>query len=262
MKEQLEIVMERLAKLEAETKAFRASMRKWLDSLQHDTCPEHNIELPVDYEGSMAESWRTKGRVVRYIACPRCAKVFEASAMESRLLRCGIPQKVLHATFENFETKREHAREVALAKFKTQLKIKRGFIIALGHPGTGKSHLAAATLKAGGGGVFITEADLIGELRQTYASNEGQDAMVEKYRKASVLVIDELSTEVKGVDIPNLLYRILAHRYDNNRLTIITSNEELATCLSIFGPKLTDRVRESYVVANFTWESHRSASKL
>lgn len=223
-------------------------------------CIEHeDVQLPVDFERTNGQSWKQQRLVMVYGECPKCQEEKRASDIVSRWLSIGIPHKVAHATFENFYSGGDVAKEKALKKFKAQ-SIKGGFIIAVGKVGTGKSHLAAATIKQVGGGIFVTQHDMIGELRATYSNEGTQDELVEKYRKAKVFVLDELTPEVKGVDISPFLYRVLAQRYDEDKLTVLTSNEEVETCLAILGPKLRDRIRTNYTLANFTWESHRKPS--
>lgn len=237
---------------------FANGVREDIAKLVPIPCEDHpHSTLLVNEDLSIEKSWIYRKFTVVYFGCPDCAIEKHAIEQRAKWIDCGIPHKVLHATFENFDVSGDMEKERALDKFTTQLKRNKGFIIAVGKWGTGKSHLAAALIKAAGGGIFITEHDLIGELRQTYVDNSGQDSLVNKYRTAKVLVLDEVTPDVKGVDIAPLLYRVLGYRHDNDLLTCITSNEEVEVVMSILGPKIRDRIRESYKIANFTWESHR-----
>lgn len=260
--------MPKFEELSKRSTEFGNWIREKIKTSEREHCIEHECEiLEFDEDKTYSASWRAGGDsqkefIPQFKDCHLCAIEKKKANEGRRWVKCGIPSKVLHATFENFiatddDLEMAVARRKVIAKFDKQIKLNKGFIIAIGLYGTGKSHLSAATIKRIGGGMFITLADMIGELRQTYSDNSGQDELVEKYRTAKVLVLDELATEVKGVDIGPLLYRILGHRYDKDLLTILTSNEPLEVCLEILGGKLRDRLRDSYTVANFTWKSQR-----
>lgn len=223
------------------------------------TCPDHeDTELEVDWDKTFGRS-HLEGRLVPcFKQCQKCRDEMKGSLVNERWLKMGVPQKNAHATFKNYDVTISPAEQKkAIIKFQMQLAKNCGFIIALGKVGTGKSHLAAAALKEGGGGVFITQADMIGQLRQTYSDNTGQEELVDRLCDAKILVLDELSAEVKGTDVSPFLYRVLARRYDEGKLTVLTSNEDLDTVKLILGDRIKDRMSASYVVVNFTWASYR-----
>lgn len=249
-----------LESLTIRAKKFSDDWRTWwCQNYEVVICEEHNEPLLVNEDESIRQSWLKQKNSVVWLSCPKCEQEKNRAALTVRWISAGIPQKVLHATFDNFLHGDEELKQFkAKLKFMEQSSIGKGFVLAVGNYGTGKSHLAAATIKYANSGIFVTMHDLIGELRQTYSDNTGQNTMVDKYRTAKVLVLDEVSDEIKGVDIPNLLYRILGYRHDHDLLTIITSNNKLAEVMAILGPKLMDRISTNYVVANFTWQSHRT----
>lgn len=254
--EAMPIIASMAARVEKQVKQIDG----WLSKHVIDMCDEHEeTPLPINRDRTLMSSFRAGSLVVEYDTCPKCKARAEQFVVNKRWRDMGIPAKVVHATFHNFETKGFDIRERAKMLTIKQAERKRGFLILRGKFGTGKSHMAAAVLKAEGRGIFVTEADLVLELRTCYETNKGQDAMIDKYREAKVLVIDELTTEIKGVDIPALLYRILAHRYDEGLLSVITSNETLEVIMDILGPRLVDRIKEDYKVATFDWESHRKS---
>lgn len=252
--------------LEEQTKRsqeFFAEIRAEVAKMAPEFCLDHEEEpLEVDWEKTFGHSWRAQKLDVYYKPkCHICVKEDAEAFVNARWLKMGIPKKVVHATLDNFILEDNDAtpakdRKRALEKVKRQVRHKSGFILMVGKVGTGKSHLGAAAIKAIGGGEFITQYDLVGALRQSYEKG-GQEELVEKYRTAKCFVLDEISTEVKGSDIAPLLYRILSYRYDQGLLTVLTSNETLETIRDVLGIRLADRIRESFVLANFTWESAR-----
>lgn len=221
-----------------------------------ERCEDHpDTELPVNKDKTFSEAWFSGKFTIVYDQCPDCLRERERILVNERLRRIGIPDKVLHATFANFKLENE-AQEIALEKAKRQAKRNRGFLIMRGTPGTGKSHLAAAILKEKGG-IFETLQDLIGKLRNTY-ENGGQEELVSRYRECPCFVLDELDKNVKGTDVQNVLLRILAHRYDKDMLTIITSNDLLSEIEDTLGPRLKDRMKADYKIATMEWDSHRA----
>lgn len=248
-----------LEAMAAKTKIFIDDIKEQLSQVDPEQCPDHeDVTLEIDMEKTIGFSWKNQALSVRYKVCPKCDDAMNAAFVNEKLTKLGIPDKVKHATLENFKWTTESQKK-ALIKVTRQSTLG-GFILLRGTPGTGKSHLAAAVLKSATG-LFVTEADLIAELRQTYSDNSGQDEMVEKYRHAKILVLDELTVDVVGKDIPALLYRILADRYDKGKLTVITSNEKLDDMLAILGARLADRIRENNVCVTCEWESFRKPTK-
>lgn len=255
--------MEKLNSMAERSKEFSSKMRAHCDALKPVFCVDHpKFRLQIDYDLSFSNSFRDEEFNISYKECQDCWNARNVHLVNERIMRMGIPEKLRGATFDNFDLE-DPDPEIRLKKVKALNKVKKqfekgfGFLILRGTPGTGKSHLATSCLKGSGSGLFITQGDLIGELRDTYSKNSSQEAMVSKYRSATVLVLDELSIDVKGVDIQPLLYRILAHRYNNSLLSILTSNEPMAVILEILGHRLADRIRESYEVATMDWETKR-----
>lgn len=245
-----------MQKLAEKTKKFGDRLRKKLQELPPVHCERHKgVVRKVDADGSFSESWKANELVPVYMECEECKEERDALLVNERWIKMGIPVKVSGATFDSYIVGSEGQLK-ALNKARDQIA-KGGFMIFRGAPGTGKSHLAAACIKQVGSGIFITLADLVGQLRGTYEGVENIDHLVARYRSCACLVIDELDEQVKGVDIQPFLYRILAHRYDRNLPNVITSNETLNTILDIIGPRLTDRVRANYTVATMEWESYR-----
>lgn len=250
-------MVERFKALAEEAEVFFKNLKEQIAMQDPVFCEDHeDVELPLDELRTNFQSWQAKTLNIVYGKCPKCDAVFSGSLVNEKWRKMGIPDKLLDCTFENFD---QETPMQSKAFYKAELQTKQGcgFLILRGKVGTGKSHLAAGIMKRVGDGIFVTEADLVAELRETYATNSGQEKMVAKYRKPKVLVLDELTLEVKGVDIPQLLYRILGSRYNDNLLTVITSNEPLETIMSILGPRLTDRVKENHRVATLEGESYR-----
>lgn len=236
---------------------FAKDIKTQADKVAHRPCPIHESEfMEIDLDATMVASRMTRGKFIpKWKPCHLCRHQNLVNERHGQWIRMGVPNKVAHATFDNFNAETPEQIEV-LEKAKDRFLRSSGFLLLLGTHGTGKSHLAAAVLKRVGNGRFITHEELVGELRRTYEDG-GREKMMEKYQKAPCLVLDEIIPKMKGDDIEPMLYRILAYRYDRDLITVLTSNEGLASLLEILGKKLEDRMAQNYTVAFFKWNSYR-----
>ena len=104
-------------------------------------------------------------------------------------------------------------------------------VILTGTIGSGKTHLAVGILKSfitmGLTGYFTSHEALFGELRESYSNPELEEwKILRRVAECDVLVLDDLGTQpVTGTGaLEERLVTILTGRYDNNRVTIITTN--------------------------------------
>lgn len=270
-----EVVAEVVAafeKAKAHVAKFAEEIRPAFDAAEPGLCLVHGTRQKPDWETTLRDSWAAKELVrlvINYEPCPECEAVTARLKAHARWERRGVPHKLLYATFENFDA-RDDDYNIAKAKATAWRSVFKqygngcGFVILYGSVGTGKSHLAVAALKAMGDGLFITHADLVAGLRATYSSQEpdAQRRFFARYQSAPALVLDEIGVRSAGRDEEDLLYRVLAHRYDRDLFTVLTSNDELETIKSILGFRLVDRIAENSVRIACDWPSHRRVDKL
>lgn len=242
--------------LAAKRRDFEHDIANDLGGIEPEECPVHAGEFRrPDLEETIKASWQPNKLVVRFGICPLCKSELLVNERHKRWITRGVPVKVAHATLNNYEADND-GKKRAVEAARHQSKKKRGFFLACGNPGNGKSHLAVGVLKEIGDGLFITHGELVDELRSTYEVG-GKERMVAKYQTTPCLVLDEVIPDLKGSDVEPLQYRILAYRFDRDLITCLTTNEDVSSLLKILGPKLEDRMAQNYSIANFTWESYR-----
>ena len=81
---------------------------------------------------------------------------------------------------------------------------------------------------------------------------------MEDYRKADLLVLDDVCVQF-GTDTEKLLlYDIIDYRYEYNRPTLVTTNGTLNVLKSLIGERCFERLLDNGgKILNFEWSSYR-----
>lgn len=191
-----------------------------------------------------------------YARCPKCVE----DSKRERLRNCGVPEILLHATFENFRPD-DDAEAEHVSTVKSFCNGRRGFLVMTGGVGTGKSHLATAALRTIGKGWLVKQSSLLYALRDTYRDKSAFDP-IDRAQSARLLVLDDVGLSAGGRDELPLLHEILDYRHCERRPTIITSNFEWDAITSVFGERMADRFIESTCrILKFTGPSHRREAR-
>lgn len=143
------------------------------------------------------------------------------------------------------------------------LKERRNLIL-IGNSGTGKTHCAIAI------GVqaclneykvlFRTAATLINELYEAKKQNR-LSFLIKKLKQADLLIIDELGYISFDLEGAELLFQLLAARYEIQS-TLVTSNLMFSEWVKVFHDKtltaaLLDRITHRALILNMTGNSYR-----
>jgi DNA replication protein DnaC len=181
---------------------------------------------------------------------PRMAVPCECTFADKRsrvLERARLPKRYQHCNFESYETD-QYDREIHGAKAAkwnenlAQAKLMvQGFVrdfplgtehglLLMGSCGVGKTHLAVAALEeivlCGHSGLFYDYRELLKQIQGSYnpESNSTEMGVLEPVLKTEVLLLDDLGSSKPSLWALETVGHILNTRYNENRLTILTTN--------------------------------------
>jgi DNA replication protein DnaC len=141
-------------------------------------------------------------------------------------------------------------------------------VILIGNAGTGKTHLAIGTgvlaCEAGYRVSFRTAAGLINEMVEARRENR-LTPYLRQFKKIDLLILDELGYLTFDIIAAELLFQVLAARYETMS-TIITTNLAFSDWVKVFhDPALTgailDRITQNAIIVNMNGRSYRREMK-
>lgn len=211
-------------------------------------------------------------------ACPECYRIkAEAYQREQRLKAAmqffrsgsGVPLRFQEACFDGYQPGNAQARKILATmreyagKFDQHRKLGLSLILC-GGPGTGKTHLSCAVLRAlaheqGITGKYSTAYRAVQEVRESYRSREVSELQaMDAFIQPDLLVLDEIGVQY-GTDSEHLiLFNILNGRYEALKPTIVISNLNVEGVIKYLDARVYDRLRENGGgVLAFDWESWR-----
>jgi DNA replication protein DnaC len=157
----------------------------------------------------------------------------EGAVRDGRRRGARIPERYRNCSLTNFNELSESQRAAkALARrfVRDYPAVDRGLLI-VGPVGVGKTHLAVAILAElvdtmGAKGVFCDFTELLGLLQASFSGGgeESTEQILDVYREAELLVLDELGARRPTDWARDVLYGLLNTRYNRSRITILTTN--------------------------------------
>ncbi len=180
----------------------------------------------------------------------RCPAIQQEEQMRAAQRRTDSGLPLLDKTFDMW-TRREGAENAywAARNFPEAINDKENILVFIGEPGTGKTHLLQAIghecLRRGRTVRFAQAAELLQSIRDTYSDDAdvSTGALLDSYKSASVLLIDDLGAESSTSWTIEQLTALIDDRYRSGRQLAITTNinnrkDMAANC----GFRLADRI--------------------
>jgi len=161
-------------------------------------------------------------------------------------------------TFETFmpeglalpEDKRRNLR-IAFDEAREFAREPGGWLVFMGTYGCGKTHLAGAIVNEvvgrGEQVLFVVVPDLLDHLRATFGPSSAVsfDERFESVRTASLLILDDLGSQVTSPWAQEKLFQLLNYRYNAELPTVITTNY---LTLEDFEPRIRSRMSDNQFV--------------
>lgn len=196
--------------------------------------------------------------------CPDCGQNREAEAMLRR--RARMPDDQRDCTFASLDTKRENlTREqrneylaiVRQCRTYAEGKAQEPWLVMLGQPGWGKTHLAVCICNQRFDhpelglptALYATAPELIQQLKDSIGTGDFSTAASD-YQSAPFLVIDDLGAENETPFVDEQLFRILDSRATRRLPTIVTLN----VTPDRLQPRIADRLMATNTgLSNVLW---------
>ncbi len=149
-----------------------------------------------------------------------------------------IPTRYAHCELDAFDTSPSlTTRSIDQAKFVAERFVDEYptipplGVLFMGNPGVGKTHLAVGILKRlirekGVECLFRTFPELLKEIQNSYNPNTktSELSLLSPVLDVEVLALDELGAQNPSAWVLDTVGYILNHRYNENRVTILTTN--------------------------------------
>jgi DNA replication protein DnaC len=194
-------------------------------------------------EGAALHERERAGREARRAAEEKAEADKKMRERVSRVIgNSGMGERFLRRTFETFEANtperkaikaasEAYARNFAqkLPRRGEPLPGRNGFLVT-GPNGTGKTHMAAAIanhlLNRGIAAICMAERDLLGRIKRAYSHGGccDESAVLELYKSAKLLIIDDMGKEKPSEWTLSTLYAIIDGRYERAMPLIATTN--------------------------------------
>jgi DNA replication protein DnaC len=186
-----------------------------------------------------------------------------ADRIKRYLENANIPERFKDSTFENYKSTSEEQQDIIKSLKEFIDNPRRDGLIMIGKVGTGKNHLAIATMKE-----FIKQTEqtaliikfskMIREVTDNWITRKlPEEEIISKLTSPYLLVVNEIGVQFGSDKERNLFTEILDDRYEALKPTILIGNVTIGDISDLLGDRVVDRFKEDGQVLVFTWESYR-----
>jgi DNA replication protein DnaC len=152
-----------------------------------------------------------------------------------RVANAEIPKRYADCTLQNFHERQNASLKAARARVAEFIDLWPGAdrgLLMQGGCGVGKTHLAVAALheiiRLGKPGTlhFSNFQDLIQNIQASFSSDQApsKSEILRPLIDVDLLVLDELGSQKPTVFVQDVLYYVINSRYNDERVTIFTTN--------------------------------------
>lgn len=195
----------------------------------------------------------------------------DKALLKRRIKNAGFPVIKTLDSFEFNSTKLPYLKKEQVLELATCEFIKnRTNAVAIGNCGTGKTHIMTAlgmeAIRKGYSVKFKRACDLVTQLAEAQ-SEKHLSSMLKSLHQCQLLIIDEIGYMTFDQKNSNLLFQVMAGRYEV-RSTLVTSNLEFSKWPEFIGDPimagaLVDRLVHRSAILNMNGEGYRmSAMKI
>lgn len=246
-------------------------------SLERETrpaqCPEHGPYLSLNIVRKVWSRCPTcQAEAAQKHADEEAARLQkEAEAHHRRMLaEVRIPARFERCGFDTFVADTDDMRHALTvcrdyAERFSEHAVRGASLVLSGKPGTGKSHLAGAILRAlmQRGVRYVTCMDMIRAVRETWRrDSERTETQVLGYlADLELLVIDEIGMQYGTDGEQTIIFDVLDRRYRDMRPVILITNQDKEGLKACVGDRVFDRLRETARWVAFDWQSYRGQAR-